>query len=248
MPFTLSHPAIILPLLKSKYRLSATALIVGSLVPDFEFFLQMREVENIGHHWNGVLLFDLPLGLLCCFLFHNFLKNIFINNLPDFYRCKLMACMNFNWNKYMLENKWMLILSLFIGISSHIFLDSFTHHDGLFVTMFPILNQTIGLWDINLPIFFLLQIVLSIVGILIVLVNLFRNVSFTNIVHINNKKDKYYWPILLFTFITILSVRLFFWPELNTFWGIFMACMGAVIYSSLLVSIFFKKTFLKNNS
>lgn len=52
MPFTFAHQAIILPLKKSK-RFCSTALIAGSIVPDFEFFFQLREVENIGHRWHG---------------------------------------------------------------------------------------------------------------------------------------------------------------------------------------------------
>ncbi|SEF46838.1 protein of unknown function [Flavobacterium urumqiense] len=41
MPFTFSHPAIILPFLKNK-KLSATALIIGSMSPDFEYFFRMK--------------------------------------------------------------------------------------------------------------------------------------------------------------------------------------------------------------
>jgi len=36
MPFTFSHPAIVLPLTKARLKLSATGLIVGSTIPDFE--------------------------------------------------------------------------------------------------------------------------------------------------------------------------------------------------------------------
>lgn len=41
MPFTFSHPAIILPLsyLPKKW-FSLTGLIIGSLIPDFEYLLE----------------------------------------------------------------------------------------------------------------------------------------------------------------------------------------------------------------
>jgi hypothetical protein len=39
MPFTLSHQPFFLPFLKIK-KLSATALIIGSMSPDFEYFLE----------------------------------------------------------------------------------------------------------------------------------------------------------------------------------------------------------------
>ncbi|WP_262496247.1 DUF4184 family protein [Flavobacterium piscis] len=39
MPFTFSHPAIILPLkYLPKNWISLTGLIIGSLTPDFEYF------------------------------------------------------------------------------------------------------------------------------------------------------------------------------------------------------------------
>ena len=47
MPFTFSHPAIVLPLVrKSGHWFSATGLIIGSLTPDFEYFMRMRIVDN----------------------------------------------------------------------------------------------------------------------------------------------------------------------------------------------------------
>ncbi len=246
MPFTLSHPAIIFPLLKSKYKLSFTALVVGSLVPDFEFFLQMREVDNIGHHWYGVFLFDLPMGLMCCFLFHNLLKNIFVNNLPDTFGFSLFDSINFDWNKYAMANIWWVLLSLFIGISSHIFVDGFTHYDGFFVMLLPMLSNTIYILNVSIPVYLFLQIVFSVIGILIVAIRLLKNISFKNLNAVKGEKNKFYWPVLCFTFITIVSIRLIFWPAFNSFWGIFMAIMGGVMYSSLLVSYLYQKTFLKN--
>ena len=53
MPFTFSHPAVILPatyLDKKYYCLSA--LIIGSMTPDFEYFIRMRDFsarENFTH-------------------------------------------------------------------------------------------------------------------------------------------------------------------------------------------------------
>ena len=60
MPFTIAHPAIILPLRKRGSILSTTGLIIGSMIPDLDLFIQMREVENLGHQWYGIFLFDMP--------------------------------------------------------------------------------------------------------------------------------------------------------------------------------------------
>ncbi len=96
MPFTFAHPAIILPLKKSK-RFCSTALIAGSIVPDFEFFFQLREVENIGHRWHGIFLFDLPLALFFCFIFRNLLRNALVINLPESIRNRVAVVLDFDW-------------------------------------------------------------------------------------------------------------------------------------------------------
>ncbi len=48
MPFTFSHPAIVLPFLKKKH-FSATALVVGTMSPDLEYFFRMKIQSEISH-------------------------------------------------------------------------------------------------------------------------------------------------------------------------------------------------------
>ena len=54
MPFTFSHPAIVLPLkyLPKKW-FSFTGLIIGSMTPDFEYFLRMKVKSDYSHTLNG---------------------------------------------------------------------------------------------------------------------------------------------------------------------------------------------------
>jgi hypothetical protein len=84
MPFTFSHPAIILPFLKSRKKnlFSATGLIVGSIIPDFEYFLTLSVERRFGHTINGIFYFDLPCALFICFIFHGLIKKPLLNNLP----------------------------------------------------------------------------------------------------------------------------------------------------------------------
>lgn len=237
MPFTLAHPAIILPLSKSK-RFSLTALIAGSIVPDFEFFFQLREVENIGHHWHGILLFDFPVALIFCFLFHNLLKNALVANLPAYFRNRIAAVTDFDWNTYTRTNKWSITVSLFIGIASHILWDGFTHHDGLFVELFPILATKATIAGYKLPVYFLLQLLFSVWGLLAVLFVMLsmRQQQKT----LPEKKNKWYWPLFGLFLSLILSIRLAGWPEYNSFWGVFMAVTGSICYTWLFVSVLFK--------
>ena len=56
MPFTPAHPAIVLPLIRSRY-FSATGLIIGSLSPDFEYFFKMSVDSIYSHSKGGIILF-----------------------------------------------------------------------------------------------------------------------------------------------------------------------------------------------
>ncbi len=121
MPFTFSHPAIILPLKKlpRKY-ISMTGLIVGSIAPDFEYFLRMK--SKYSHTISGILWYDLPMGILLAFIFHNLIKEALINNMPLFFQSRFLNLRDFNWNSYFKKNWYVVVVSIIIGICSHILL------------------------------------------------------------------------------------------------------------------------------
>lgn len=247
MPFTLAHPALVLPLGKKRYNLSVTALIIGSMAPDFEFFFQMREVENIGHHWYGVLLFDLPVTLIACFLYHRFLRKSFMANLPLYFYQRFAYLRIFNWRKHFIAHPFSIVFSALLGIASHILLDGFTHYDGAFVNVFPSLSSEVTIFSKSIPVYFALQVILSLVGMAI----LFRKIQRMPILFINeNRQGKHpiYWVLFANFFLLIMLIRLICWQEYNSFWGIFMANMGALIYSWILTTIFYKTSFLKTTN
>ena len=240
MPFTLAHPAIILPLAKSK-NISMTALVVGCMVPDFEFFLQMREVRNIGHHWYGILLFDLPVAIIFCYLFHNLLKKMLVTNLPAQYRNKFLPVLEFNWNAYANANKTKVLLCLLAGIVSHIAWDAFTHHNGVMVLLIPGLAAKFNVLGTQLPVYFMLQIFSSIVGMCLVyfFIQQMQSNKYENILF---KQNKYYWPLLILVFAIVVLGRIFIWPQFNSFWGVVMACMGGFIYAWVFTSFILKNS------
>ena len=242
MPFTPAHPAIVMPLAKSK-KLSATALIAGSMVPDFEFFFQMREVENIGHHWFGVLLFDIPVALLICYLFHNLLRNLLVANMPAFIQKRFVSTLTFDWNKYVSAKKWPVFNSLLIGIASHFLWDGFTHYDGIFVEWIPVLSAKTGFTGFNIPVYFLLQLIFSLAGLAVMALYIYK----MPVKEVDYKpvQSNLYWPLFLFIFAAIMFLRITGWPRYNNFWSLFMAVMGSVCYSWLLVSLLMRKYSIK---
>ena len=103
MPFTFSHPAIILPILEHR-KISATALVVGSMSPDFEYFFRMKMQSEISHSFLGILLIDFPLGLLVMCVFHGIITNSLIDHLPSFFKARLQLLKNNNWFTYLKNN------------------------------------------------------------------------------------------------------------------------------------------------
>src|SRR6478609_2941554 len=101
MPFTFSHPAIILPItyLPRKW-FSLTGLVVGSLTPDFEYFIRMRVQSDYSHTLSGLFWFDLPLGILLAFIFHNIVRDSLFENLPLILKSRLIRFKQFDWNSY----------------------------------------------------------------------------------------------------------------------------------------------------
>ena len=71
MPFTLAHPAAVFFFKNKKFNL--TALILGSMAPDFIYFLNFRPYGNLGHKILGFFILNLPLCILLAYIFHNFI-------------------------------------------------------------------------------------------------------------------------------------------------------------------------------
>ena len=142
MPFTFSHPAVVLPatyLDKKYYCLSA--LIIGSMTPDFEYFIRMRDFSKYSHTWTGLFWFDIPLGLALLFLFHNVVRNTLIQYLPFSLNVRFSVFENFNWNNYFRQNRIVVLISLVAGITSHLLWDSFTHAGDYFSNLIPLLHD-----------------------------------------------------------------------------------------------------------
>lgn len=137
MPFTFAHPAIVLPLAKLPKRwISTTGLIIGSMAPDFEYFLRMETVSEHSHTIPGTFYFSLPISLVVAFIFHQVVRNALIDHLPNeiFYRFRRFK--SFNWQEYVRKHFVIVTLSILVGALSHIFLDSFTYSEGFFAQLF----------------------------------------------------------------------------------------------------------------
>lgn len=129
MPFTFSHPAVVLPFnYFFRKRLSLTALIAGSIVPDFEYFVRIFHKSHYSHTWDGLFYLDLPAALLLCFLYHNVLRAPLYANAPLFLKRKLALFQRFDWNRRFAENWRTVLTSSLLGALTHLLWDKLTHH------------------------------------------------------------------------------------------------------------------------
>jgi Domain of unknown function (DUF4184) len=165
MPFTFSHPAAVLPFtfLPSRYY-SLTGLIAGSVVPDFEYFIRIRIYSDYSQTWHGLFWFNIPLGLLLCFVFHLLVRDALIDNLPRWFRQRLTVFSSFDWKSYFVKNIPVVLISILIGAISHLGWDAFTHQDGYFVKLWPVLDKAISLGGYPVATYFLLQHISTLLG------------------------------------------------------------------------------------
>ena len=205
MPFTFSHPAIILPLLKlGKNRVSATALVAGSMAPDFEYFINFQMKQVHGHTTAGILYYNLPLTLLLCFAYHFLIRDALIHYSPTIIKNRWCHFIGYDWKKRWASSWKIIIISALIGISSHLFWDSFTHPNRLMTNTFSVLSMDVSILGWEMEIHDFLQIFCSLLGLIaigIVILNEpvkreFRSGFKTKII--------YWLMILILSFIVVL--------------------------------------------
>ncbi len=244
MPFTFAHPAVILPLpFLNKRWFSLTGLIIGSMIPDFEYFIRMRIQSIYSHTLAGIFWFDLPLALLISFIFHNKVKNLLFQNSPYCLQSRLLIFTTFNWNNYFKQNWIVVIFSILIGTASHLLWDSFTHDSGYFVNQIATLQNSVYLFGIDIPILKIAQHLSTFLGGVIIFFAIFKLPK--NVIS-RNPVNKNYWFVTFLFFVLILILRFSAGIGIKEYGNIIVSIISAALLSLILTPIFFAKTSNKN--
>jgi hypothetical protein len=204
MPFTFSHPAIVLPLTKAGLKLSATGLIVGSMIPDFEYFIRMRDRSKFSHTLTGIFWFDLPLALFICFVYHTVVRNSLFDNLPSFLKDRFAVYKKFDWIKYFVKNWVVVLVSIIIGTISHIVWDGVTHNTMFYVNQAD-LSTMMKIGRINLAGYKFLQLASTVAGGIIVIYSIF---ALRRVHQPKTKIDYRYWALVWLVTFSALFIRL----------------------------------------
>ncbi|RSN67013.1 MULTISPECIES: DUF4184 family protein [Actinomadura] len=160
MPFTLSHPAAVLPLARGP--LVPSALVIGSMAPDIPYFFFAMELRGATHRAHGVVTVDLLIGLAAFAVFHLVWKRPLAALAPAAVRRRLPMDAPVRWG-------WA-VPSLVLGAATHVFWDAFTHLNWSFAGELPWLTRSFG----GMAVYVWLQYVSGAAGLAIVLLWLAR--------------------------------------------------------------------------
>jgi hypothetical protein len=143
MPFTPTHVAAIVPIAAVARRaLPFSALVIGSMIPDFPLFVPLSPSYATTHSISGIFVACVPLGLVCLLVFQCLMKRPLFAILPDAIRCRCAhlssSCVTLN-----LSFLGSSALAVAIGAATHVFWDSFTHAGRWGTTVFPVLNDRV---------------------------------------------------------------------------------------------------------
>jgi hypothetical protein len=168
VPFTLAHPAAILPLRHIK-PLRTVPLILGALAPDVRLYLpwDVRSVIPNTHTLRGSVMVCVPLclGVLAAlYLLRAPLTALLSPRARWLYLTAIEPFGRSVW-------EWLFApLSILVGIASHLLWDSFTHGDGWMVRHYPLLRDQLWIAGNYTSVDRILQYLSSVLGLAVLAV------------------------------------------------------------------------------
>ena len=162
MPFTVSHVAAVLPLHRI-FKLPLTALMVGSMAPDFGYFFSYEASRPLTHSFMGLFIFALPVGLLVWLFYVAFLEKATITLLSDRWHTRFAHTEAITPSLIARAS-----IAILLGAVTHLLWDSFTHRGTFMTRAFPaLLGPTPGIgW---MPWYHFLHGLSSVVGLVLLI-------------------------------------------------------------------------------
>jgi len=139
------------------------ALMIGSMSPDFAYFLPAGLDRAASHELDGIFLFCLPVGLALWLLFTRLMERPTIELLPAAWRERVPR------SEQSLSARSLVFaaLAVLLGALTHVAWDAFTHANTAVTNSLPILNTEIFAWQGRpLRVYRLLQYLSSVIGLM----------------------------------------------------------------------------------
>lgn len=240
MPFTPAHPAVLLParFLPRKY-ISWTALIIGSMVPDMEYFFFMNPGSRMSHTIYGIVNFNLPVTLLLAMAWHQFTGPVLLRALP--FLKKFYTTIHVDFAGWLAKNWLVFLVSALAGIGSHLFLDGFCHSRGFMVERLPYLQEKVAVMNYSIQRCYVIWYIASAIGLLI----LFLSAADVKSIFSSSRWKQVYamrgffFRVLLVTAL-IAGIRVLFGLKWNVYRHLVVIAMGAFSYAILAVTMYEK--------
>lgn len=161
MPFTVSHAAAVLPLQSFRnFHLPLAALMVGSLSPDFSYFVPDPYADIQSHTLRGVFTFCLPTSLLVWLFFVSVLERPTLAFLPDDWRRRIAPSARLSPRSLLLA-----AVAAIIGAFTHLIWDTFTHASTPVTNIFtPLRAPLFEAGGLTVRVYFALQVLSSVFG------------------------------------------------------------------------------------
>ena len=173
MPFTLAHPAAVLPLRRVPL-MRTVPLIIGAMTPDVPYYFPWRIAKHIPletHTFLGTLTLDLPIGLVMLLLIW-LLRAPLAAPAGPLVEAKCLAALDRFGGR--LSNWALAPLSILIGAWTHLVWDSFTHADGWMVSRISALSAPVSVFSYTGELCHVLQYVSSVLGLAVLALWLVR--------------------------------------------------------------------------
>ena len=239
MPLTFAHPAAILPFLRGGKYFNFSALVLGSMSPDFEYFLRGRPSGEIGHTFVGFVVFNLPLVIIIYFIYRTYIHRTLFNHLPFFLQDTYFQ----KPNSTIGLKVTVFLYSALLAMLTHVVWDSFTHLNGFMVKNLSFLSYTFQIYGFKIPIFKFLQHGSTIVGLFAIIVYMIYRTAKNPYNDGGNKRPKqkvmYWCHIALFT---ILLFCLWYFVDqvsIESYGIIVVRIIDSALISLLVVSLHF---------
>lgn len=148
-------------------RLVLSALIIGCMAPDFEYFLHAGMFGRESHNVRGAFLFALPAALIALAGFHTVLKRPLAALLPRAVQERIVF---HEFRFWPLKRLLRIALSALVGIATHLLWDSFTHGHGRAVMHIAWLRETATILGRSVPYYKLAQHGSTVLGLTLLIV------------------------------------------------------------------------------
>jgi hypothetical protein len=145
--------------------------------------------------------------------------------------------LNFQWTKYFLKNRVVVLISLLAGIASHLFWDAFTHRNGFFVEHFSLLAKEVSCGGFTISVYHILQHGSSLLGAAIIYAGIKRLPENKNAV-LNPKF--LYWIISFVIMLVVIGAGYLFGQDYFLYGQLIITGISGGLTGLIISSLFWK--------